>query len=514
MALSREQFNKLREQGLTVDQIIKSDNRFQNEVDRPAKREQLQSEKTERESIFGGFAKGVAKEAGEVAFGLGKLGTKVGRALLPKELEPKEPTFFEKERPEILEAKTTPEKVGKFAAGVAEFAVPATKVARATEGASTLVKLASRIGTAGAVGTVREGEIGKEAGIAAGTEAALPVAGRVLRPVVNITKRLFKGLGAGLSGVGTDVIEAITNNPKTALEISRQIEKEGGDKILEQNARSIVDGVSKIRQTARKAFGEGLEQLQKEDIKPDIFRKSIQPTLEKFGSIVEDGQRTLKNIEFTDPKNITKASNLIDELSTTKLDGKSVRKLFNKIEDAKFKIATTDERLSYNAFINDLSKSVRSSVSKSTDKLDEINKEFSADMQLSEAIERIFGKVKFKNLKEIDKVAKKLESLFSQSGLDPREIDKFLNKIGISPEEFRTTEAVRQISDKTIGVNATGLSPTEFFQSVTSAVLTPEAVKNASIATGLTEQALRPILEKLAPSARGALIKSLIEVSD
>jgi len=343
---------------------------------------------------------------------------------------------------------------------------------------------------------------------------ALPVAGAIVGLGTRIFGRLTKGLGSGLSGVSTDTIDSILKNPKAAEQFSKTLAKEGNSKILEQNAKQIINGVSTIRQQARKAFGEGLETLSETDIAPKVFKESTKKVLDKYGSRLEKGKRILSGVEFNDPKNIKKASELIDELSNTKLDGKSLRKLADDIEKSAYKVATSDERLSFNAFIKDLSTSLKGAISKSTSKLDDINKTFSQDIQLTEAVEDIFGKVNYKNLSEVVKASKKLETLFAQKGLAPDVIDDFLRRIGVDAGDFKTSEAVRQITDKTTGANAKGLSVGELLQQVTSAVITPQLVRDISIKTGIAEKALSPFLTSLkglSPALQKTLIQALLQ---
>lgn len=343
---------------------------------------------------------------------------------------------------------------------------------------------------------------------------ALPVAGAVIGLGTKILTRLVKGVGSGLSGVSSKTIDSIIENPKVAQEFSETLAKEGNSKVLEQNAKTIVDGVSQIRQQARRAFGEGLESLSETDITPKVFRDGTQAVLDKYGVAIEKGKKVLNGVEFSDPKNMAKATGLIDRLSKVKLDGKSLRKLADDIENSAYKIATSDERLSFNAFTKDLSSSLKESISKSTPKLGEINKVFSQDMQLTQAVEDIFGKVNYKNLSEVVKASKKLETLFAQKGLAPDVVDDFLNRIGISSADFKTGEAVRQISDKVSGANAKGLSVGELLQQVTSSVITPQLVRDIAIKTGIADTALAPLLESLkglSPALQKTLIQALLQ---
>lgn len=459
------------------------------------------------------FGTGIAKGALSTVQGLGQLGLRGAELITGKEKGElgSQETYFED--PNALKAEGTAEKLGKGVEQIAEFSIPATKVAKATQGANLLTKIAARAGTSAGVASAQEGEIGKGALIAGAVETAIPVAGKlVVQPVKNILSRLFKGLGSGLSGVGTETIEKIVANPKVASETSKTLLTGGNKEILTKNAETIIQGVSKIKGEARKAFGQGLESLQKTDIDDKVFRQSTQNVLDKYGSVLKNGKRQLSNIEFDDPKNIKTANELISKLQKAELNGKSLRKLVDDIESKAYKIATTDERLSFNSFVKDLAGSLKSGITKSTPKLNEINKAFSKDMQLAESIEQIFGKVKFQNTQELNKVAQQLETLFSKKGLSPDYIDDFLNRIGVSPEGFKTSEAVRQISSKVTGSNTKGLTLGELTQQLTSSVITPKLVRDIAIATGKSQNAIKTLLENTAPTARAGVIKGLIEV--
>lgn len=351
-------------------------------------------------------------------------------------------------------------------------------------------------------------------GIGTAVGAALPLAGAGFNIAKSVTGRLMKGLGSGLSGVSTETIDKIVSNPEMAQKASQKLAQNGNNKVLEENARTIINGVGQIKKEARAAFGRGLEQLQKTDIDHGAFKANTQRFLDKYGSVVKNGQRTIANAEFDNPKNIEKASELIDKLSKVNLDlnGASLRKLANDIENAAYKTTGTDaERLSFNAFTKELSATLKDSISLSTSKLNDINHNFSQDMQLAEAVEGIFGKVNFKNLPEVVKASQKLENVFAQKGLAPQVVDDFLSRIGVSSKDFKTTEAVRQISNKTTGANTKGLSVGEITQSLTSSIVTPQMVKNLSIATGMAKEKLVPFLRSLKPAARNIVIQALLK---
>lgn len=355
-------------------------------------------------------------------------------------------------------------------------------------------------------------------GIGTAIGGLLPVGGEVAGAGAKILGRLTKGLGSGLSGVSTKTIDSILENPKVAQEVSENLAKSGNSKILEQNAKQIVNGVSTLRQSARKAYGEGVAVLKSEDIKPTVFRKGVQDIFDKYGfSTSKKGKqisREITNAEFRDVKNLKKANTIANMLTDTELNGLSLNKTLQRIDDLKYPSPKTEEGLAFNAFVNDVSGKVKQVLNQSTDKLGEINKAFSQDMQLVEAVEDIFGKVNYKNLPEVVKASKKLETLFAQKGLAPDVIDDFLKRIDVSPANFKTSEAVRQITDKTTQANTKGLSVGELIQQVTSSVITPQLIRDISIKTGIADKALTPLLaslKSLSPALQKTLIQALLQ---
>lgn len=404
-----------------------------------------------------------------------------------------------------------PSLIGDYLKGGANF------IPGAGEGANLAVKTAIGAGTGYAmdVGSNLKNNESNSFIPGAGTAIAggLPVAGALTKPGVAILGRLLKGVGSGLSGVPVHQIEQIFNNPTAANKASQQIAKAGKGAVLEENARTIVNGVSKVRQEARSAYGQALSGLKAEDINPTTFRQAIRPVLDKSGSRLETktNTRILDNVEFSDQKNINKAGQLIDELSKTPLDGLSLSKLANKIENARYKVATSDERLSFNAFLGDLEDGLRGAINSSTDKLKDMNTKYATDLGLANATEGIFGKVKFKNLSEVNKASQKLESLFQQKGMSPEITSDFLKRIGVDPEAFKTSEAVRQLEGKEGGANSVGLNPGEVLRGITSSIVTPEMVGKISSATGASKEVVEPFLQALQDPIRNLVVQTLLQ---
>lgn len=353
-------------------------------------------------------------------------------------------------------------------------------------------------------------------GVATIAGGALPVVVGGFKIASKLVGRLFKGIGSGVGGVPMDTIESITNNAKVAQQATDRLAKNGNNKVLEENSRIIINGVQSVRKEASNTFRQGLEQLAKEDVKPDVFRGKTQAFLDKYGIMKEKGIRKLSGVEFADPKNVKKASELIDRLNDTELDGKSLRKLADDIDSAMYKTATSDERISYNLFLKDMSKSLKDAIGQSTTKLGEMNAKYSSDMQLVEAVEDIFGSVNFKNLPEVVKASKKLEGIFNQKGLEPQVLEDFLTRIGVNVKNFKTGEAVRQLSNKSMRGSEVGTSLGEMTRAFTSSMITPQDVNNIAIRTGLAKEKVVPFLKfakQMSPAFRATFLDMLLKLN-
>lgn len=416
---------------------------------------------------------------------------------------------------ETLTPQTTSEKIGKTGEQIAEFAVPSNIVSKATKTAGLIGKIIPRALTSGSVASIQSGDIGMETAIASGIETAIPVAGAILKPATKLISGLFRNIGSAMSGVPSETLQKIANNPNVANDTVKTLKEVGKDNLLRQNAKTILDGIQRIKRESSSMFSRGIESLSKTDIKPNIIKDEIKAVItNNKGSLSKTGF-SLKNTEFSgDPKLVKSASGLINAINNNKdLSGRGMRKLIDLADETKLKTATSDTSISFNKFIDGLSNGIKKSISKSTNKLDKINKMYSSERQLVDAIEGILGKIKFNNEKELVSVSKRLNTAFKSSDLTESELDKFLNRIGIIPEDFKTSEAVRQISNIGAGANTMGTNRMEILRSLSGSIITPKLVRDLSIITGKTEQKIAPILEKLKvldPTTRASIIELLL----
>lgn len=300
----------------------------------------------------------------------------------------------------------------------------------------------------------------------------------------------------------------------------------GNDSLLTKNTDIINTGIQKIRQEARKTYGETLDSVNSADISPKAYRNAIQPLFEKYGinfskkemttlggKVVDKSTRNLDNIEFTEPANIAKAKKLISSISSAELNGKSLKQILKDIEKSRFVTATSDERLSFNAFVNDLEKGVIKAINESTPKFMKMNRNYSKDLQLTDTMESIFTKVDFNNQEELNKASQKLETLFSKKGLSPKDFNQFLDRIGVPKDEFKTSEAVRQITNVKAGDNKLGFNISEILQSITQGVISPKLVRDIAIATGEAEPVIQKIISSTNPYVRATFIDALTKLN-
>jgi len=463
-----------------------------------------------------GVAVGVGKGILSTVKGMGQLGEKIGNVIVPKQYEM--PSSYSDEATkdgllseENLTARGTAEKIGKGAEQIAEFAVPGSMVSKATKGASMVGKIIPRALTSGTVASVQAGDIGVETAIASGIETAFPVAGKILKPATKLISGLFRNIGSALSGVPSETLQKISSNPNVANDVIKVLKESGKDSVLRENTKTILNGIQQIKRESSSMFAKGIESLSKTDIKPNIIKDEIKSVITNNKGLLSKTGFSLKNTEFSsDPKLVKSASALINSIDKSKdLSGRGVKKLMDLAENTKLKTATTDTSISFNRFIDDIKNGLENSISKSTNKLSSIKKQYSSERQLVDAIQGILGKVKFNNEKELVAVSKRLNTAFKDSDLTESELDKFLTRIGITPDDFKTSEAVRQISNIKAGANAMGTNRMEIVRSLSGSILTPKMVRDVAVLTGKSEELLKPILENLNPTMRASLIDLL-----
>jgi len=409
---------------------------------------------------------------------------------------------------EQLTPTNTAQKVGKFTEQVAEFAIPSAKIGTLTKGLSKSAQLGTRALTSGTIATAQSGEIGSETAIATGLELVFPAFSKVMTPV----KRLFGSLGSGLSGANSQVIKQITTNPQIAKQTFEKISQEGGESILKKNAQTIVKGVQTIRKEASANYGKALESMTTPISKVSL-KNASQKVLKDSGIGIKNGVFNFTKSDILDKTIQKRAETLIRTINNQKdLSGKGVKRILDELESKMFKSTGGDaNRQAFNSFVLKLKSGFRK-VIKETDKtLEKANKQYYDDLNIATTIQQIMGKVKFGNTAELVKTASKLDNLFKQKGISPQAVDDFLNRIGVNPSDFRTTEAVRQITSIEDVANAKGIGLSELIRALSSSVLPPETIGKIAALTGLADNVVSPVFNKVKPTLRATLLELLTQ---
>lgn len=421
---------------------------------------------------------------------------------------------------EQLEGKNAAQKAGKFIERVAEFAVPLSKISKATKGASIL-KRALAEGTASAgVESVQQGEINKETAISGVVGGGIPVAGKVADFGLGIAKRLFKGVASGISGAGSDVIETIFTRPNDA---AKGLKGDGAE-VVKELAQTVLKETKAIQKEASQAYSDGLKSIIPNVIKGD--KKSFYVTREGRKTIsvplTMQGVRTklsknLKNfgVDFSkdDPflespfvgdeqTALQRVSGIIKNWKDTTPEG--LNDLAVKIgRFKKFESATQ-----FNSVIDSVKKNVRDYVGDRVPEIRELNIAFGKTQDFLEAIEANLGATSgFSGTQDIIKVAGKLGTIFNRNKELAREVverleqERGINVLGV--------EAGRQLSTQVQKSTASIGSPLQsFIQSLISPTDVGRGVQIAGqVVSSEKVKTLQNLFSKATPAEKGALIE-------
>lgn len=467
-----------------------------------------------------GFGMGAAKGLSGTVFGLGNL-VGQGSSLVGKVIPGNDPfqrygaavkSGYEESK-SFTQANSFAEKAGKFTEQVGEFVLPLSKVSKATQGMSFLGKLGARAGTSAGVATAQSGRFGPETLVAGGVEAALPVAGKfIAKPAAALAGRLFKGVGTGLSGMSSSQLEAILKDPKAAKSAVESIRAAGGSQALKQSAEVITNGIKQIEGSAKQQFAKALETLEGVKVPIESVRNTLSNAWRNARVKVGKSGFSLSDTDFADDMlSMKKGKEIVNYINGLKdLDGKSLRQAMDFVESRAFGSATSDSKNAFNQFVRSTVDALKDSVSDVSPVLKEANLKYSEAKGLSEAIQSIFGKVKFKNAKELLNTTKRLEGLFKQGEYSDELINDFLGKVGVEPTAFRAGEAARQVGQLAEKTNTIGTNPFEIIRGITAAIVPPKAVRDFAIQFGLAENVVKEMVEKLSPATRGVIIRLLI----
>lgn len=272
----------------------------------------------DKQSPFVGFVKGALKGVGSTAFGAGKLGQEIGKAILPKPLE--RPLLGEDlEKPEFLEPRGLAEKAGFTTEQIAEFAIPGAKIVKAGKAAKALAggKTAGTLAQAGVeaagfggIGSLQEGEPDVATGVIAGM---IPIVASVGKPLI--------------SGVGKNVSNFFFGPEGTAGFVARYKDPQGVEKFLttarrQPGGQNVEDIVTVLHKSIKKVtdkmvgnFRQAEETIVQKPIKSKPIVESAAKSIKDFLKIDKVSTANIKKsaLSDTEANTVNKVVNLVQQ---------------------------------------------------------------------------------------------------------------------------------------------------------------------------------------------------------
>lgn len=488
MALTQEQFEALRKQGLSIEQIAKFES-----GQKPATTTPKQPEST---NPFVDTAIGLAKSVGRTALSVGTIGRSIQQALpeplrgIPGSGKTEGQSAFDPSSQsrmnveEALAPSNQAQKTAGFVGDVATIAAPSMATQKALSGVGIMSRVLGRAGVGGFSGTIQGGgEISAETGIGAAVEVASPVVGVAARYGGNV----LKGLAGLVTGKGSDVIEQVLKTPEAALEGGRASGTEG----LKESARIIRQGVK----TLQKQAGEQFEQLTKDHTE--------QLSKDNFTTLVDDFFAGVDEDNLIKPQGLDELKSVVAEWDDYSAQG--INKLASKL--SKFYKGTVANQ-DIDAIISRLNRTVRNWVGEQVPEIAQANRMYADKMDLIEQMDAIFrlrGSVD--DRLGLQKTAESIGRLFNANKDLAREgVEELEKELGIN---VLGREAGRQLVD---GVTRSQGAIGDAVTGVAKALVPPRLVLELTARTGMAKEVIESRLSTIAPAARGVVIEVLTDL--
>lgn len=472
------------------------------------------------EGVRQGFGKGIL----QTIKGAGQLGEQVGSALLPDIATPKsvfseEALSENKEQggnigqllsEENLKARGTAEKFGKGAEQIAEFIVPATKISKASQGASFLRKALGQGGIDALVQTVQSGEVGRDTAVAGGVGASLPYVGKyAVKPLTNLVTKyggnVLQSIAGFVSGKGSDAVERVFKNPEEALKGMQGDEVQ----VLTELGKKARQGVSNIKKQASKEYGDLIQKGNLADVKLNLDKlenesKQLVSELLEI-PIDKKGQLVFENTPLVEAeeRQLNKIINKISGWTDSSPEG--INKLATSIK--KFRKSGQDAEF-YNLIVDDLRRNVRNFVGKEVPEIAEANLNFSQAMDMVEDLDNILKTKGAVDSKEgVRKTAEAIQLLFgSRKELKREAVDAIRDVTGT---DIVSQEAGRQFQD--LAPRSTASIGDSVSQAISS-LIPPQLIGQVTARLGITAKRLNDVLSGLDTNTRGAVAGTLINL--
>jgi hypothetical protein len=483
MALTREQFQELRDKGLTPQQIASFERGEKPQAPTPPK-PALRESRPIRDTFTG-----LAKSAGKVALGVGTIGRTIQKAV-GLNMGGQENSIFDTNSTqraaanETLRPKSQAEKTSMFVGDVAATALPSGAAFKATKGLGFAMQMLGRGSVGALTGTVQGGgDFDRDTAIGAATEVAFPVAGKVLGYGGNV----LKGLAGLVSGKGSDVIEQVVKTPRAALEGGELLGAQG----LRESAANIREGVKALQ---KKAGGE-FEKL----VSPYTTPIGKTKLLEVTGGFLDD----INESSFIDTNKLDKLKGVINAWEDT--SPKGINQLASKI--SKFYTGSDSSR-DIDAVVAGLNRRIRDFIGEQVPDIAEANAKYADKMDLIDQMDAIFRtKGSVDSRLGMQKTAEAVARLFNANKDIAREgVEEIERELGIN---VLGKEAGRQLVD---GVSRSQSAIGDFATGISRALIPPKLLLQVAARTGMAKQAIESRIDVLEPTARAVVIEVLTDL--
>lgn len=184
-----------------------------------------------------------------------------------------------------------PGKAGKFVEQAAEFAIPASKAATLTKGASLATRAAAQGGASGLVSAVQSGGDPAETAISTGMGAAGPLVGSVARKGAEAIAGKAMGLRPVDRAYGKTVAAALLDetNGFTPNAVKRSAQKAVDRLTPELEAKVTASSQFGSLKTARDILEAEIAKATKQSSKPMV--EALQPMLDRINSTITGAPR-------------------------------------------------------------------------------------------------------------------------------------------------------------------------------------------------------------------------------
>jgi len=404
---------------------------------------------------------------------------------------------------DFLKPQGAGENIGSLAADVATFAVPGAAATRATKGAGLLKRAATLGATDATVATAKEGQLDRDAAIAGGVGAALPIGGAIAAPVLRYGGSVLKGLAGTVSGTGQDVIERALANPGVAKQGLRASDEQA----LKQTATAVRQGVKTLKQNANAQYADLTSGVSGKLDAGTLRTKVTARLVDDADARVTDTGLSFKNTPLleAEEKQLEKIFGLVNEWDDFTPQG--VNTLATRI--GRFRRDTQDSA-QFDRIVDNVRRDTRSFVGEQFPEIAEANAKFASRMDLIDDLDSILktrGAVE--SQQGVRETSQRIARLFNSNKELSREAVELLEKdLGI---DVLSIEAGRQLSDNAslfqVGAQDTGMG-------IVRSLIPRQVIGEMVVATGQSREALESALgqnlQKLDAPSQAVVVEMML----